>query len=104
MMNAKPVTPARSAPAACGRSLRFLRGSRPFLRLSLAALASVAAAAAAASLAGCAFVHQKDREFLSDPIMQRQEDPLESGLEGHDMPRREGATGGSSGSGGGCGC
>ncbi len=55
-------------------------------------------------LAGCAFVHQKDREALSDPIMQRQADGLEAGLESHDMPRREGATGGSSGSGGGCGC
>jgi hypothetical protein len=71
------------------------------LRVSAGALAAVAALAL---LGGCAFVHQKDREFLSDPIMQRQEDPLESGLEGHDMPRREGATGGSSGSGGGCGC
>lgn len=66
--------------------------------------AALGAAIAVSSLTGCAFVHQKDREFLSDPIMQRQEDPLESGLEGHDMPRREGATGGSSGSGGGCGC
>ena len=81
-----------------------MMNSRAFLRFSLAALASFGAAVALASLAGCAFVHQKDREFLSDPIMQRQEDPLESGLEGHDMPRREGATGGSSGSGGGCGC
>jgi len=72
---------------------------------SLRALAAAFAwAAAAASLSACAFVHQKDREFLSDPIMQRQEDGLESGLESHDMPRREGSTGGSSGSGGGCGC
>ncbi len=53
---------------------------------------------------GCAAVHQKDREYLSDPIMQRQPDPLESTLEGHDFPRREGSAGGSSGSGGGCGC
>lgn len=54
--------------------------------------------------AGCAAVPQKDREFLSDPILQRQPDPLESTLEGHDFPRREGSAGGSSGSGGGCGC
>jgi hypothetical protein len=72
---------------------------------ALALLAVLASAAAAlGGLSGCAFVHQKDREFLSDPIMQRQEDGLESGLESHDMPRREGSTGGSSGSGGGCGC
>jgi hypothetical protein len=62
------------------------------------------AAAVLISLTACAAVPQKDREFLSDPIMQRQEDGLESGLESHDMPRREGSTGGSSGSGGGCGC
>jgi hypothetical protein len=73
---------------------------KPILRLLCAALS----AAALASLSACAFVHQKDREFLSDPIMQRQEDGLESGLESHDMPRREGSTGGSAGSGGGCGC
>lgn len=71
--------------------------------LTLTARAAFAAAALAA-LSACAFVPQKDREFLSDPIMQRQEDGLESGLESHDMPRREGSTGGSSGSGGGCGC
>jgi hypothetical protein len=55
-------------------------------------------------LAGCAMVPQVKREYLSDPIMQRQEDTLESGLESHDFPRREGSVGGSSGSGGGCGC
>lgn len=59
---------------------------------------------ALATLAGCASVPQKDREYLSDRIMQRQADGLESGLEGHDFPRREGSVGGSSGSGGGCGC
>ena len=56
------------------------------------------------ALLGCAPVPQKDREFLSDPIMQRQDDALERGLEAHDFPRREGSAGGGSGSGGGCGC
>jgi hypothetical protein len=55
-------------------------------------------------LCGCAMVHQKDRGYLSDPVMQKQKDPLEASLESHDFPRREGTTGGSSGSGGGCGC
>ena len=73
----------------------------PYLRSALL-LASALAVLGGAS--GCAFVHQKDREYLSDPIMQRHDDALESGLESHDMPRREAATGGSSGSGGGCGC
>lgn len=58
----------------------------------------------AALLGGCAAVPQRDREYLSDPIMQRSDDALESGLESHDFPRREGSVGGSSGSGGGCGC
>lgn len=55
-------------------------------------------------LGGCARVHQKDREFLSDPIMQLSPDPQGDGLESHNLPRREGSAGGSSGSGGGCGC
>ena len=60
--------------------------------------------ALSACLGGCALVHQKDREYLSDPIMQRSVDPLADGMESHNLPRREGAVGGSSGSGGGCGC
>lgn len=55
-------------------------------------------------LSGCAAVKQKDREFLSDPIMQRTPDPQGAGLEAHNLPRREGSAGGSAGSGGGCGC
>lgn len=58
----------------------------------------------ALTASGCARVHQKDREFLSDPIMQRSPDPQADGMESHNLPRREGAVGGSSGSGGGCGC
>ncbi len=57
-----------------------------------------------ATFTGCAAVPQKDREFLSDPIMQRTPDPMGSGMESHNLPRREGSSGGSSGSGGGCGC
>lgn len=53
---------------------------------------------------GCTQVHQKDREYLSDKIMQRIPDPQGSGMEGHNFPRREGAAGGTAGSGGGCGC
>jgi hypothetical protein len=54
--------------------------------------------------AGCAMVHQKDREFLADPVMNRAPDKLEGSLDGDNFPRREGSTGGSSGAGGGCGC
>jgi hypothetical protein len=75
------------------------------LRLRLVhGLLAAAIPAGCALLAGCAAVHQRDREFLSDRIMQRQDDGLESSLESHDFPRREGSVGGSSGSGGGCGC
>lgn len=58
----------------------------------------------AAFLGGCAMVHQKDREWLSDPVMQKQPDALEGSLNGDNFPRREGSSGGSSGAGGGCGC
>ena len=57
-----------------------------------------------AGLSGCATVKQKDREYLADPIMQRTPDPQGAGMEAHNLPRREGSAGGSSGSGGGCGC
>ena len=56
------------------------------------------------TLQGCALVQQKDREWLSDPVMQRQGDRLEGSLNGDNFPRREGSSGGSSGAGGGCGC
>lgn len=70
------------------------------LRIALAA----ALLALAALPQGCAMVHQKDREWLSDPVMSRQPDKLEGSLDGDNFPRREGSTGGSSGAGGGCGC
>jgi uncharacterized membrane protein YgcG len=59
------------------------------------------------TVVGCAQlkrVPQKDRGYLSDPIMQLIPDPIGSGMESHNLPRREGSAGGSSGSGGGCGC
>lgn len=71
------------------------------LRLIVWALAILVVAL---STSGCAMVHQKDREWLSDPVMQRQSDPVEGALNGDNFPRREGSSGGSSGAGGGCGC
>lgn len=78
--------------------IRFHSLLRPILILSFLSLFEGAA------FTGCAMVPQKDREFLSDPIMQRTPDAMGSGMEGHNLPRREGSSGGSSGSGGGCGC
>jgi len=58
----------------------------------------------AALCCGCAQVPQKDREFLADPVMRPVQDEQEAGLESHNFPLREGAAGGSGGTGGGCGC
>lgn len=73
-------------------------------RSLLRRLVPAAALGAAAWLAGCARVLQKDREYLSDPILQLNPDEQGNGLEAHNLPRREGSAGGASGSGGGCGC
>ena len=85
--------------------------SNPYTRFITRALSALSAfalvalvAAFLAGLSGCAMVKQKDREYLSDPIMQRTPDPQGAGMEAHNLPRREGSTGGSAGSGGGCGC
>lgn len=72
--------------------------SWPVLRWSLAFVVI------AALFAGCARVHQRERDFLADPIMQRIPDAMENNLESHNLPRREGSAGGNSGTGGGCGC
>lgn len=72
--------------------------------MSARTLAVAGAFLALLSLQGCAMVQQKDREWLSDPVMQRQGDRLEGSLNGDNFPRREGSSGGSSGAGGGCGC
>jgi len=72
--------------------------------LSLLRLFLTLLAPASLGLSGCALVHQKDREFLADPVMNRAPDKLEGSLDGDNFPRREGSTGGSSGAGGGCGC
>lgn len=53
---------------------------------------------------GCAAVPQMERGYLSDPIMQLNNDKVEKHFEQENFPRREGSTGGGSGAGGGCGC
>jgi hypothetical protein len=60
--------------------------------------------AAIVLLPGCAAVKQKDREALSDPILQIRPDDMGQQMEEENRTRREGAVGGSSGNGGGCGC
>lgn len=88
------------------RESPFFRSAAPgrdpprLARMGLAALLLLSVA----GFSGCARVLQKDREYLSDPILQLNPDALGNGLESHNLPRREGSAGGGSGSGGGCGC
>jgi hypothetical protein len=56
------------------------------------------------NLGSCAMVPQKDREYLSDPLMQLNDNAAEASSDAHNFPRREGSSGGSAGAGGGCGC
>jgi hypothetical protein len=56
----------------------------------------------AAFINGC--VMQYQRQYLGDPIMYFDHDPLEKSLNNHLFPRREGSSGGDEGAGGGCGC
>jgi Domain of unknown function (DUF4266) len=72
---------------------------------SIASLASLASLASIASLAtvGCAHVAPYERGNLARPSMSA-EDPFTTPLAAHVQDVSEGATGGLSGGGGGCGC
>ncbi len=72
-------------------------------RLSTTARVGVLALALAA--VGCAAVPQNRREYLADPTMQLQDDPLEARASRKLWTSREGAAGGDAKpAGGGCGC
>jgi hypothetical protein len=59
----------------------------------------------ASSLAGCVVVPQNRRAVLADPIMQLDEDPLETYRKQKLYSTREAAAGGDGvAAGGGCGC
>jgi hypothetical protein len=62
----------------------------------------LAALAVALMYGGC--VMQYQRQYLGDPIMYFDHDPVEKSLNNHIYPRREGSSGGDAGAGGGCGC
>jgi hypothetical protein len=55
-------------------------------------------------VSGCVSIMQYQRQYLGDPIMKYDHDPLENSLKDHIFPRREGSSGGTGLSGGGCGC
>ncbi len=52
----------------------------------------------------CATVKPQERSVLADPIMQFEGDPHAAAQLRHALENREGAYGGSSAAGGGCGC
>jgi hypothetical protein len=53
---------------------------------------------------GCATVRPYEREYLTDPIMERQTRFGKQSLEQKFFSTREGSIGGATGIGGGCGC
>jgi Domain of unknown function (DUF4266) len=55
-------------------------------------------------LAGCASVQPIEREMLSEPMMQLDDDPREQSHEQHWIETLEGSTGGYGGAAGGCAC
>ena len=69
------------------------------------AIASLALLLALGASSGCArAVLPSERAYLADPIMQFDQDRLESLADGHIEGNREGAAGGNGTAGGGCGC
>ena len=63
-----------------------------------------ALALAVLSAAGCVTVHPYEREYLARPSMDGSSEDGETGFRAHVHDSREGATGGHSSTGGGCGC
>ncbi|MBC7172865.1 MAG: DUF4266 domain-containing protein [Polyangiaceae bacterium] len=53
---------------------------------------------------GCAHVAPYEREHLTDPAMDTSREAMEARFRSHVHDAREGATGGSGSTGGGCGC
>jgi Domain of unknown function (DUF4266) len=58
-------------------------------------------------LAGCGiepWVKPYERQYLADPLMRFERDPIAGGYTHHVYQAREGARGAEGGGGGGCGC
>lgn len=53
---------------------------------------------------GCAHVAPYEREYLAEPSMDASRESVESRFRAHVHDAREGATGGTGSTGGGCGC
>jgi hypothetical protein len=72
--------------------------------LGSARAARTVAALILIALSGCATVKPQERAVLADPVMQFEGDPKAAAQIRHAIENREGSYGGSSVSGGGCGC
>lgn len=55
-------------------------------------------------ISGCAVVQPWEREYLSDPKMIFDENPIEKGIHEHHIEFNEGSVGGTGAQSGGCGC
>lgn len=55
-------------------------------------------------LSGCAVIQPWEREYLSDPVLIFDENPVEKIKAGKHREYREGSGGGTGAQGGGCGC
>ena len=64
----------------------------------------IALIAVAAAGSGCVTVKPQERSVLADPVMQFEGDAHAAAQLRHALENREGAYGGSSAVGGGCGC
>jgi hypothetical protein len=67
-------------------------------------LARIVALGVIVALSACATVKPQERAVLADPVMQFEGDPKSAAQIRHAIENREGSYGGSSVSGGGCGC
>lgn len=64
----------------------------------------IVSALVALAAAGCVTVHPYEREYLARPSMDGSSEEGENAFRAHVHDSREGATGGHSSTGGGCGC
>lgn len=74
------------------------------LRAAVGRAGALVVVVAGLGLGGCAGVRPEQRAILADPTMVHEDQPLEGEAREHVFENREGAFGGGSVRGGGCGC
>lgn len=81
-----------------------IHGSKTALRAAKQCGAALLLALSVSASLGCATVRPEQRAVLADPIMQFDSEPGQEAARRHVLENREGALGGGSIKGGGCGC